>query len=160
MLETYFLRYKNIIIGKFINNHPDLAYIPNAANASSIPNGLGYPIGLYPLDKSRFNRLVPDTLHKPEDKDIRRWLSDRVFPREREGVSALLDALGLSRYDVWEIAKRTHAVTMHDHYWMSDSLQDTFEKIHPRYLLSDNELYGTLIVRRKDQTEEDKSLFW
>jgi hypothetical protein len=132
MSENYFLRYKNKTIGVFSKIDNRLSYKPNKEIADTIPNGLGYPLGLFPLDFSK-KGLFPLINYFPSEDDIKLWLSDRVFPADREGAYNLLNAMGLNTYDMWEIAKRTKAVSYNDHYWMSSDPNDKYEDIHPLF---------------------------
>ena len=38
----------------------------------------------------------------------------------------MLNAIGLHSYNMWEIAKKTNAVSYNDHYWMSTNIKDKF----------------------------------
>ncbi|MFC5403328.1 hypothetical protein [Cohnella soli] len=130
--KKYFLRYRNTFIGWFEEANSRLHYTPSRPGANSIPSGLGYPIGLFPVILSG-NRLQPNPEYAPQHADIIHWLSDRVFPENRQGSHALLANLGLTRYDVWEIAKLTHAAVLTDNYWMSDDLSDRYEDTHLKF---------------------------
>lgn len=138
MSEYYFLRYKNKIIGIFSKIGNRLTYIPKKEIADTIPNDLGYPLGLFPLDKSK-KGLIPLINYIPSEDDIKLWLSDRVFPPDREGAYNLLNAMGLNTYDMWEITKITKAVSYNDHYWMSPDPNDNYEDIHPLLMQENNE---------------------
>lgn len=131
MLEKYYLRYKDKIIGTFLVKDNNIRYRPVHDVAKSIPEGLGYPLGMFPLDVQA-EGIKPITDHDPSAEDIEFWLSERVFPPEREGAEILLKNLGLETYDVWEVAKRTNAATTHDFYWMSDNPDDKYKDMHPR----------------------------
>ena len=72
-----------------------LYYKSNKEIADSIPNGLGYPLGLFPLDLSK-KGLVPLINYVTGEDDIKLWLSDRVFPPDREGAYNLLNSMGLN----------------------------------------------------------------
>lgn len=114
----------------------------------SIPSSLGYPLGLFPLDYDSKN-LKPKKEHRPTIKQVEHWISERVFPFEREGGDKLLENLGLEYYDPWEIAKKTNGVTPQDYYWFSEDPNDKFEKVHPRA----EELRDSDRARLKDMVE-------
>ena len=47
------------------------------------------------------------------------WAEDRVMPEDRIGVEEILKELGLTRYDPWDIVKRTGAKASYlDDYWI------------------------------------------
>lgn len=59
-------------------------------------------------------------------------LFDRVFPRERIDAKSLLRDLGLTKYDEWEILKKTQLVSCNDMIWMSKSDDpNEFFECHP-----------------------------
>lgn len=161
MSKRFFLRYKSTPIAVITETESGLAY-ESLPEARSLPYGLGYPIGIYPVDFSS-DHLRPDAAYVPTGKDILFWLGDRVFPKEREGSSALLKAIGLSEYDEWEIAKKTRATTYNDDYWLSDDPSDRYEDVHPRaklrtrktYKLSD-EAVNQIIHRAGNETRKGR----
>ncbi|WP_184185019.1 hypothetical protein [Paenibacillus sp. JGP012] len=87
-------------------------------------------LGCNKLKRNNSGQFYINKDTSPNEEDIRLWLSDRVFPKERQGANQILESLGLSTYDSWEIAKKTHAISLNDFYWMSDNLEDTFENIN------------------------------
>ncbi|MEE4565217.1 hypothetical protein [Paenibacillus polymyxa] len=131
MLEKYYLRYKDKIIGTFLIKDNSKKYRPVHETARSIPEGLGYPLGMFPLDVQA-DGINPVKNYNPTEEDIEFWLSERVFPPEREGAEELLKNIGIDDYNVWEVAKHTNAATSHDFYWMSQNPNDRYEDIHPR----------------------------
>ncbi|TMV43193.1 hypothetical protein FE783_35845 [Paenibacillus mesophilus] len=135
MSEINFLFYKKMPIGKFIENGDILTYESIEINAKRIPNGLGFPIGLFPVSETWFSPQSIDSNHIPTKDDIYLWLSDRVFPEDRQGAEFLLHDLGLNSYDMWQIAKRTKAISMNDYYWIAKSLEEKYEDVHPRHRL-------------------------
>jgi len=128
--EKYYLRYKDTVIGYFEEEKDTLDFTPTA-DSSLVPNDLGYPLGLFPAIEKRAN-LKPNKSHLVDRADINRWLSDRVFPKDRQGAHTLLRGMKLNSYDMWEIAKKTKAISFNDFYWISDSLEDKYDSVHPR----------------------------
>lgn len=47
-----------------------------------------------------------------------KWISERIFPRERVDCEDILKNLGLESYDVMSIAEKTNASLMGDDYWV------------------------------------------
>lgn len=139
----FYLRYKKTIIGWFENSDGNLHYFVLKTGADSIPSGLGYPIGMFPVVMKE-DRVFPDINHTPTHHDILHWLSDRVFPENRQGAYFLLQNLGLTHYDPWEIAKSTNASVLTDHYWMSDDKEDKYEEKHVRYRIKREAAVGEL----------------
>lgn len=118
-MRSFVLKYKNLPIGIFSETRNGLTYNPIRDNADSLPHKLGYPYGLFELDMNV--RPWRTDKNKPaSESKIRKWLSDRVFSEGRSDLRRLLDEIGLDSYDVWEIAKKTNAVTNHDFYTIEE----------------------------------------
>lgn len=115
MLEVYTLNWLDTQIGTFIRYKHLVDYVPFHEGASSLPEGFGYPDGLFILDRSVTPWRVIKT--KPRNSaGVTKWLGRRVFPRERENATMLLKHLGLVEYDIWEILKKTGGVLPSDSY--------------------------------------------
>jgi len=151
MPRKFYLRHVDTVIGIITETPIGLMYEPTL-EAEDVPFGLGYPLGIYPLDPNSPD-LMPDKSYIPDSKNIKLWLEDRVFPRDRAGASGLLKSIGLGRYDEWEIAKYTKAITNNDDYWISDNLSDKYFKIHPRSMLPGN-LANRINNRKKIKTSK------
>ena len=54
----------------------------------------------------------------PTWEDLQNFLEERCIPRQREGLRAYLDALGLDEYDPWEIVRRTQGRMAEDQQWI------------------------------------------
>ncbi len=66
-------------------------------------------------------RLIKTAFGKnrlPTWEDLRDFLEERCIPRQREGLRAYLDALGLDEYDPWEIVRRTQGRMAEDQQWI------------------------------------------
>ena len=70
MPEHYYLRYKDKIIGKLESINGEIVYIPNREVAETIPSGLGYPLGLFPLDRKK-KGLEPLKEFNPGEAEIK-----------------------------------------------------------------------------------------
>ncbi len=67
-----------------------------------------------------------------------RFLSDRVFSKDRKDVHSLLARLGIKEYDVFHIAKSTRAFNLADRFWISYSEKEEYE---PTFIAVFRELY-------------------
>jgi hypothetical protein len=131
MQKKYFLKFKDTVIATIDELKNTLKYTVHSHNALEIENGMGYPLGIFPLDISS-NDLGPQKDYAPTEVDIRNWLSRRVPPKNRDGIEALLVELELSSYDVWSIAKKTKAISLNDFYWITHNRKEKFDDCHPR----------------------------
>ena len=117
MYKRFCLKFKNQTVGYFIESEGQVEYQPNHEVASMLPSGQGYPVGLFrPIISN--GRMRPDIEHLPTSQDIERWLSNRIFPKERQGAEQILRSLRLNKYDPWRIAKKTRAISFNDYYWV------------------------------------------
>lgn len=67
------------------------------------------------------------------DKETRRWISWRVFPRTRQNCDELLEMLGLSEYDQIEIFKKNSGMCGKDRIWVKFDKNMTAEKLYSCY---------------------------
>lgn len=105
----------NIKIGDFIRIDDFVTYIPFHEGASTLPEGIGYPDGLFEMDRSSTPWKV--IKNKPsQSQQLVDWIQQRVFPKERENAAVLLKQLNLETYDFWEIIKYTKGVSLGDSY--------------------------------------------
>lgn len=153
MSKKYYLRYKGTVIGYFVDMGDKIDYVCEHENASLVPNGLGYPHGLYDFDSSMPHDV--DTSRNPAETNIKSWIENRVFPSDREGLDKILDDLELDSYDPWEICKRMHGITMADYYWISENIEDQYELMHPRAALDNND---AIVEYKLDEKGAVKSL--
>lgn len=49
--------------------------------------------------------------------DIHNYLKDRVVPENRYNLEAILNALDIEEYNVYDILKKTHGATFDDYIW-------------------------------------------
>lgn len=58
------------------------------------------------------------TKHEPNYNWVEKFLIHRTFPRERGNCRDILNFLGLDRYNIWDICRKTHGVTSDDPFWL------------------------------------------
>lgn len=66
------------------------------------------------------------------DKIINIWIKERVFPKNRINNRKLLKDLGLKRYNITDIVKKTHCSLITDPYWVSFSEDDMYNEVSAR----------------------------
>jgi uncharacterized protein YlbG (UPF0298 family) len=156
-MRTYFLRYKRDVIGTFQEEDGRISYLAVLETAMGVPGGFGFPLDLFPLYPAKHELNHVRDYH-PTKKDIDLWLSNRILPPDRMKADHLLQSmslhLGLDIYNLWDIAKRTNAVSNEDYYWMSASLEDQYELMHPRYK-QDTLQRVQLIIEVYDKNQTD-----
>lgn len=59
--------------------------------------------------------------------DLKEWLVFRVPPKTRGNIKVLLKEMGLKKYNVYEVAKKTRASLVGDRWWLKVETTDTFE---------------------------------
>lgn len=126
----YFLKYYDETIGYFIVSNQKKYF--STENAKNIPYGHGFPLGLYPLDKSKKGIIFPLINYTPSEEDIYHWINDRVFPKNRDGAYQLLESIGLSSYDAWDIFIYTKGMTFLDFYWITRDENEKYQDNHIR----------------------------
>jgi len=127
MSERYYLKHRDITIGAFVRSDNDLTYLPNIPQADKLPTLLGYPPGIFSMDRTK----TPWTVNKKkvgDSESITNWLIRRIFSKERPDLQNLLKCLGLDEYDPWEIVKKTKGVTKNDNFWITQYEEDNFKK--------------------------------
>lgn len=129
MSKVYYMRYKNIIIGKFIVDEDGNKKYEITKEAFDVPPFSGFPLGLYPINVHK-NGTVKDYI--PTEYNINSWVEERVFPPNRQNAHAILNALKLKEYDAWEICVRLKAVSDNDYNWFSEEITDEYKDIHPK----------------------------
>lgn len=71
----------------------------------------------------------------PSWEQFERFLSSRVFPRNRRNAKVLLDLLDLDVYDPMAICRKTHGTTSSDHMWLRFNGEElTFSDVSTRDL--------------------------
>ena len=79
---------------------------------------------------TRFKELMITTIHRPLDiSDIYYLFSCRVFQDKTPYTYPILDRMGIEKYNVYNILRRTHGITPYDDYWIRfDGEATTFEQ--------------------------------
>ena len=79
---------------------------------------------------TRFKELMITTIHRPLDiSDIYYLFSCRVFQDKTPYTYPILDRMGIEKYNVYNILRRTHGITPYDDYWIRfDGETTTFEQ--------------------------------
>ena len=79
---------------------------------------------------TRFKELMITTIHRPLDiSDIYYMFSCRVFQDKTPYTYPILDRMGIEKYNVYNILRRTHGITPYDDYWIRfDGETATFEQ--------------------------------
>ena len=63
------------------------------------------------------------------------WFETRCFPRSRADANELLEMLGLSDYNPYELIKRSHGAMFDDFYWINFEHETlTWNDVNPRTL--------------------------
>lgn len=150
MSRRYYLRHRNEIIGYF--SEDGKTYTPfNFYNNKDMIKF--FPPGLYKWKKVN-DRLEVVSKRLPSEQDISLWLSDRVFPEDRQGAEKLLKNLGLDYYDPWEIAIKTKGVSLNDMYWFTSDPDEMFYEVHP------SAHFENTISAAKRDTDFDDEVNW
>lgn len=55
------------------------------------------------------------------------FLKDRTVSRERRDIEVLLKRMGLSRYNLFDVAAKTHMISAKDRMWLADSEDEKYE---------------------------------
>ena len=57
-------------------------------------------------------------LIEPDFTWLEKFLKARTFPRDRHNCEDILSWMGLEKYDIWEINKKTKGITTDDPFWL------------------------------------------
>jgi len=55
---------------------------------------------------------------EPDFEWLERFIKARTFPRNRDNCADILEWLGLEKYDIWEINRKTKGITTDDPFWL------------------------------------------
>ena len=93
---------------------------------------------------TKFKELMITTIHRPLDiSDIYYLFSCRVFQDRTPFTYPVLERMGLEKYNVYNILRRTHGITPYDEYWIRfDGETLTYEdaqKDYEEYLITPEE---------------------
>jgi len=127
LMKKYYLKCKNVTIGFFTEEDGELRYTPIREEADKLPILIGYPRGLFEIDKT-VTPWIPDKNKVRNEYSIYRWLENRVVSRRKFASRILLQRLGLKEYNAWEIVKKTKGLTYCDNFWITDNIHETFPR--------------------------------
>ena len=84
---------------------------------------------------TKFKELMITTIHRPLDiSDIYYLFSCRVFQDRTPFTYPVLERMGLEKYNVYNILRRTHGITPYDEYWIRfDGETLTYEDAEKEY---------------------------
>ncbi|MFB9329276.1 hypothetical protein ACFFSY_25345 [Paenibacillus aurantiacus] len=139
MSKLYYLKHKDVTIGLIKVDESSISY----ERINGIEHEIGdlaFPLGLYPIAVVN-GFTVPARDHIPTDKDIRKWLRGRIFPRERGNARTIMTNLAVRTYNPWEIIAKTRVVSLNDYYWLAVNENEEYSDVHPRYRLEKNRHY-------------------
>ena len=79
---------------------------------------------------TKFKELMITTIHRPLDiSDIYYMFSCRVFQDRTPFTKPILERMGLEKYNVCNILRRTHGISPYDDYWIRfDGEKITFDQ--------------------------------
>ena len=80
-------------------------------------------------------------------EDFRNVLKERIFSQQRRDINVLLARIGLTSYDVFEIAKRTRAFSLSDKFWIAYAPDEKYETA---FLSVFTELYNNKVDQLGD----------
>lgn len=127
MPEQYYFKYSDITIGVIIKEREKITYVPNIPVADKLPPVIGYPPGIFQLDRTQ-NPWMPCKTRVSNSSDILNWFARRTYSENRPDIKEILELLGLSRYDAWEVIRRTKAVSKSDRYWLTENENESYNK--------------------------------
>ncbi|MEO2202380.1 hypothetical protein ABGV42_01335 [Paenibacillus pabuli] len=124
IIGTKFLKYGELTVGELqITVDRVMTYTPRTSE-DGYPIDNSCPLGMYPVVQNNLG-FEPDIYYQPGTEDILFWLSDRVFPENRQNRQYYLGMLGLVEYDVLSIIEKTHGFSFNDFYWIAnDELEE------------------------------------
>lgn len=127
MPEQYYFKYSDITIGVVIKEDRELNYVPNIPAADKLPAIIGYPPGIFQLDRTK-TPWMPCKTKVSNSTEILNWFIKRSFSKDRPDIKGILELLGLTSYDAWEIIKRTKALSKSDCYWLTQNEDESYKK--------------------------------
>lgn len=127
MPEQYYFKYSDITIGVIIKENDKIKYVPNIPAADKLPPIIGYPPGIFKLDRSKIP-WMPCKTKVSESPEILNWFVGRTYSKNRSDIKSILKELGLKSYDAWEVIKRTKGFSKSDRYWITDDEKARYSK--------------------------------
>lgn len=112
------MMYYNLVIGEFINDGSHIYFRPDKGIKEEwLPFFLRLP------EEQRWNRPIEDLLHW--------WITERTYQKNRIGLRKYLRAMGLHKYDPFEMAMRSRCAQVTDNWWIAAYEDDGYTKIVP-----------------------------
>lgn len=105
LIDKVRLLFNDQFLGIVIKDGEEFQFIRNL----DFNDSLKYPYEFYQKLNSNLDNPVPS-------EKIREFFMERGFPEDRQGVEILLEQLGLSCYDYWQIALATNSKDCKDRY--------------------------------------------
>lgn len=113
MLKNYLLKCRDITLGILTYNEVTDKFSFEARNKEE--NYRLYPVPFYgfePLGTLNLDKIVTD-------EDIRFFLEDRTYPRNRQGLSEILRELNMQNWNLADFCYKTRMINIMDYYWLA-----------------------------------------
>lgn len=113
MSKEYLLKFRDVTLGTITYNEDNDLFSFEAINKNE--NYRLYPVrfyGLEPLGTLNLDKIVTDD-------DIRCFLEDRTYPRNRQGLSEILKELNMQEWNLVDFCDKTRMVNFMDYYWLA-----------------------------------------
>lgn len=113
MLKKFILKFKDVTLGIITYNETDDNFSFEAINKDI--NYRYYPAifyGLEPLGTLNLNKEVTDD-------EIRFFLEDRTYPKNRQGLSEILRELNMQEWNLVDFCSKTRMISFTDYFWLA-----------------------------------------
>lgn len=113
MLKNYLLKFRDVTLGTITYNELNDKFSFEAINKEE--NYKLYPILFYGLEQLRtlnLDKIVTDD-------DIRYFFEDRIYPRNRQGLSEILRKLNMQEWNLVDFCDKTRMINSMDYYWLA-----------------------------------------
>lgn len=113
MSKEYLLKNKDVTLGVITYNEALDKFSFEAINKEK--NYRLYPVRFYGLEP-----LGTLNLDKPvTDDDIRCFLEDRTYPKNRQGLSEILKELDMQEWNLVDFCDKTRMINLMDYFWLA-----------------------------------------
>ncbi|MBU3089439.1 hypothetical protein KPL42_13155 [Clostridium gasigenes] len=126
MSKEYLLKAKDVTLGIITYNEIEDRFSFEAINKKD--NYRLYPVrfyGLEPLGTLNLDKIVTDD-------DIRCFLEDRTYPRNRQGLSEILRELNMQEWNLVDFCDKTRMINLMDYYWLARNEKELAHKFLTR----------------------------
>ncbi|MBB6714399.1 hypothetical protein [Clostridium gasigenes] len=126
MSKEYLLKAKDVTLGIITYNEIEDRFSFEAINKKD--NYRLYPVrfyGLGPLGTLNLDKIVTDD-------DIRCFLEDRTYPRNRQGLSEILRELNMQEWNLVDFCDKTRMINLMDYYWLARNEKELAHKFLTR----------------------------